>query len=62
MEQTSNMDLLISTNMVCDKSLKLVDDYSFVRHPPGHRLSESACERAHELGVPVRWVCRSSLD
>jgi hypothetical protein len=38
-----------------------VDDYSCVRHPPGHRLSESSCERAHELGVPMRWVCRSSL-
>jgi hypothetical protein len=38
-----------------------VDDYSCVRHPPGHRLSESACERAHELGVPMRWVCCSSL-
>jgi hypothetical protein len=38
-----------------------VDDYSFVRHPPGHRVSESTCERAHELGVPMRWVCYSSL-
>ena len=38
-----------------------VDDYNYVRHPPGHRVSESACERAHELGVPMRWVCRSSL-
>jgi hypothetical protein len=30
---------------------EFVDDYSFMRHPPGHRLSESACERAHEMGV-----------
>jgi hypothetical protein len=28
-----------------------VDDYSFVRHPPRHRLGESACERAREMGV-----------
>jgi hypothetical protein len=28
-----------------------VDDYNFVRHPPGHKLSELACERAHEMGV-----------
>jgi hypothetical protein len=26
------------------------------------RLSDSTCERAHVLGVPTRWVCRSSLD
>jgi hypothetical protein len=29
----------------------IVDDYSCVRHPLGHRLSESACERAHQMGV-----------
>jgi hypothetical protein len=47
---------------ILNKSMVLcVDDYSCVRHPPGHRLSESACERAHELGVPMRWVCGSSL-
>ena len=28
-----------------------VDDYNCVRHPLGHRLIESSCERAHELGV-----------
>jgi hypothetical protein len=29
----------------------IVDDYSCVRHPPGHRLIESTRERVHELGV-----------
>jgi hypothetical protein len=38
-----------------------VDDYNCVRHPPGHRLSESTQERSHELGVPMRWVCCFSL-
>jgi hypothetical protein len=38
-----------------------VDDYNFVRHPPGHGLSESTCVRDHELGVPMIWVCHSSL-
>jgi hypothetical protein len=42
-------------------NFNVVDDYSCVRHPPGHRMSELACERAHELGVPMRWVCRFSL-
>jgi hypothetical protein len=48
-------------NLRTVQGIPSVDDYSFVRHPPGHRLSESTCERAHELGVPMRWVCRSSL-
>jgi hypothetical protein len=50
-----------------------VDDYSFLRHPLGHILSESACERAHEMGVsmcvplygvkiPMRWVCHLRLN
>jgi hypothetical protein len=39
----------------------IVDDYNCVRHPPRHGLSESTCEKAHKLGVPMRWVCRSSL-
>jgi hypothetical protein len=50
---------------MCIKSektmVRVVDDYSCMRHPPGHILSESAYERAHELGVRMRWVCCSSL-
>jgi hypothetical protein len=54
---SSTSSSIVSTS----PSTMSVDDYSFVRHPPRHRLSESACERAHELGVPMRWVCHSSL-
>jgi hypothetical protein len=50
--------LLFSTRL---SLLSFVDDYSCVRHPLGHRLSESACEEARELGVPMRWVCCHSL-
>jgi len=45
-------------NHLC--GLIYVDDYC-VRNPLGHKLSESVWEEAHELGVPMRWVCGSSL-
>jgi hypothetical protein len=31
--------------------ISCVDDYSCMIHSLGHILSESACERVHELGV-----------
>jgi hypothetical protein len=38
-------------SLMAPSSHEIVDDYNFVRHPLGHRLSESACERTHEMGV-----------